>query len=86
MLVASFRPTLKDRTPPVLYEVSLLSWSPDSIVVTGYEHVSHGPLGINVTVKQSWHLRPAPLEDLMKAESMVNNLARQLHELKALRP
>jgi len=87
MRIAEFMLPLnsKDRGPPQLHDVDLLTWTPDFVVLTGYERVAQGPLGVNAAVRQSWHLVPAPIEDLIKAETTINTLARELHELRHMK-
>jgi hypothetical protein len=70
----------RTEAPPPLYDAVLLAGNGDWWTLAGFERLPAGPLHEVVAFAQTWYLVPAPLEDLIRAEQLVNRLSGELAE------
>jgi hypothetical protein len=82
VLVARLVATTGYQAIPALFDVTLVGTSGELWVLSGFERIQAGPLAREHAVGQSWLIEPAPVEDLIKAETQVNKLSGEAHELK----
>lgn len=66
---------------PPLFDAEVLACTGEWMSVAGFERVAAGPLQDPTWFAQSWWLVPAPLEDLLTAESRINRLSGRVAEL-----
>lgn len=80
VLVARLTPTDGKAAIPPLYDVTLLHVG-DAWSLAGFERLITPPLGQEASVAQTWHAKPAEIQDLERAENEWRRLARRVTEL-----
>lgn len=64
-----------------LYDADVVEIRPDCLVIAGFETVAVGPLNEPCDTRQAWYCVPAEVDDLIRAEAFVNELATRLAKL-----